>query len=315
MADTLVQFARKRRNRSSGSSVEDKTSSPDSKKQKNTLLSVSDVDSSDEIMAALELTNDVSKKLAMIIRKLEKLDSIESSMKNIEASLAALEARTEKLEIFEASTTQDLDDLKRRRSTTEKECNDKLAALQSQLKGYESKMAELELKEQKCQAKMEELETKDLYLEAYSRRENIKFTNIRESTTENEKQEDTEAALRKFLEDELGYMNASTVELQRVHRLGKRRYEDEPRPILARFLRYKDCEDIFALGRRLRGTTYQMFQDLPAEIVKRRKDQMATLKKAKEHNIPASFSRAQPDKLYIRGKLWPTGKPLVVPGE
>jgi len=32
------------------------------------------------------------------------------SMKNIEASLAALEARTEKVEIFEASTTQDLDD-------------------------------------------------------------------------------------------------------------------------------------------------------------------------------------------------------------
>ena len=252
MADTLVQFVRKRRNRSSGSSVEDKTSSPDSKKQKNTLLSVSDDDSSDEIMAALELTNDVSKKLAMIIRKLEKLDSIERSMKNIEASLAALETRTEKLEIFEASTTQDLDDLKRRCSTTEKECNDWLK-------------------------KREELETKDLYLEAYSRRENIKFTNIRESTTENEKQEDTEAVLRKFLEDELGYMNASTVEIQRVHRLGKRRYEDEPRPILARFLRYKDCEDIFALGRRLRGTTYQMFQDLPAEIVKRRKDQMVTL--------------------------------------
>jgi len=67
-------------------------------------------------------------------------------------------------------------------------------------------MAELELKEQKRQPKMEELETKDLNLEAYSRRENIKFTNIREATTENEKQEDTEAVLRKFLDDELNWL-------------------------------------------------------------------------------------------------------------
>ena len=167
--------------------------------------------------------------------------------------------------------------LKRRCSTTEKECNDELVALQSQVKGYESKMAELEL-------------TKDLYsTEAYSRRENIKFTNIRESTTENEKQEDTEAVLRKFLEDELDYKNASTVEIQRVHRLGKRRYEDELRPILARFLRYKDCEDIFALGRRLQGTTHQMFQDLPAEIVKRRKRSNGHSQKSKRAERPLIF--------------------------
>ena len=122
------------------------------------------------------------------------------SMKNIEASLAALEAKTEKLEIFEASTTQDLDDLKGRCSTTEKEWNDKLAALQSQLIGYESKMAELELKEQKCQAKMEELKTKDLYLEAYSRRENLIITGIPEVQ---DATEDTLQVLQDFMANEL----------------------------------------------------------------------------------------------------------------
>ena len=43
--------------------------------------------------------------------------------------------------------------------------------------------------------------------------------------------------------------------------------------------------------------------------------EMAILKKAKEHNIPASLSRVQRDKRNICGKLWPTGKPLVVQGE
>ena len=170
-------------------------------------------------------------------------------------------------------------------------------------------IAKLESKEQEIDSKMEELKTKDLYLEAYSRRENIKFINIREP------QEDTEEKLRNFLEDELGYRDASTVEIQRVHRLGKKKNDDEPRPILARFLPYKDCEDILSLGHGLQGSNFQMFRDMPYEIVKRRNEQMATLKKAKQLNILASFSRVQPDKLYVRGKLWPVGKALDTPDD
>ena len=82
---------------------------------------------------------------------------------------------------------------------------------------------------------MADLETKRLYLEAYSRRENIKFENILEFEDGSDR-EDTEQVLRSFLETELGFLNASIVEIQRVHRLGKKK-EGEPRPILARFLR------------------------------------------------------------------------------
>ena len=53
-----------------------------------------------------------------------------------------------------------------------------------------------------------------------------------------------------------------------------------------------------------------MYQDLPFEIVERRRAQMETFKKARRNNIPAAFSKAQPDKLFIRGKLWPFGMPL-----
>ena len=58
------------------------------------------------------------------------------------------------------------------------------------------------------------------------------------------------------------------------------------------------------------GTNYKMYQDLPFEIVKHRRAQMETFKKARRNNIAAVFSKAQPDKLYIRGKLWPFGMPL-----
>ena len=113
------------------------------------------------------------------------------------------------------------------------------------------------------------------------------------------------------METELGFMDASNVEI-RVHRLGKTK-ENGPRPILARFLRYKDCEKILSLGRRLKDSNYKMYQDLPYEIVQRRKQLMATFKKARANKIPATFSKAQPDKLFVRGKPWPEGKILEIP--
>ena len=61
-----------------------------------------------------------------------------------------------------------------------------------------------------------------------------------------------------------------------------------------------------------RETDYQMFRDYPAEIVRRRKEQMKTFKEARRNNIPAFFSLSEPDKLFIRGRLWPVGKKLII---
>ena len=98
---------------------------------------------------------------------------------------------------------------------------------------------------------MDEIISKNLYLEAYSRRENIKFFNIPEA------REDTEEVLRNFMERDLGYRNGRSVEIQHVHRLSNRRNSNTaPRPIIARFLRYKDVEGIFSLGRCLEGTDF-----------------------------------------------------------
>ena len=92
------------------------------------------------------------------------------------------------------------------------------------------------------EAGRKEMDTKFLYLEAYSRRENIKFMNIAVDSTE--EREDVEETLRSFLERDLGLLDARTVEIQRVHRSGKGK-DGGPRPILARFLRYKDVQKIF----------------------------------------------------------------------
>ena len=184
--------------------------------------------------------------------------------------------------------------------------------LKTQQSAYETEMAEMRQKIKSQEDKSEELHMKDIYMEAYSRRENIKFTTVQEFPTADNK-EDTEELLRRFLERDLGYVDARSVEIQRVylHRIGKNK-NGAARPILARFLRYKDCEGILSLGHRLKGTNFQMFKDLPTEIIEKRRPQVEVPKKARRNGIPASFSASQPDKLYVKGKLWPVGKELVI---
>ena len=82
-----------------------------------------------------------------------------------------------------------------------------------------SKLASVEKENGKLRGLLKEVEDKNLYLEAYSRRENIKFENIPEEPTG---KEDTETVLRSFMERDLGFSDAADVEI-RVHRLGKRR--------------------------------------------------------------------------------------------
>ena len=256
----------------------------------------------DVVMEALEKIGDISEQLNSILTRLNKLDTIEDSLRNIETNLANLKARTAKLEEFEITAKKDIKDVKDQCSSN----SEKLKDVQTQIVNLNKRME----KEENLQGQIDALTSKNLYLESYSRRENIKFFSIPEDVGE-----DTEEILREFMERDLGYHNARSVELQRVHRINRGNNVSGPRPIIARFLRFKNVEEIFALGRRLEGTGYQMFRDLPQEIIKRRREQMPTLKKARRNGLKASFSRSQPDKLFINGKFWPQGKCLEVTEE
>ena len=245
----------------------------------------------------------LQKPLQDILKKLEKLDAIEEAVNNLGKSFGKLEGRIHTLEDAYATTKRDVEDLKESLNANETDKKTTSERIQKLEDSTKSSLAALQKENDELRANFKLIEDKNLYLEAYSRRENIKFENIPEQETN---KEDTEMALRTFLETELGFGDAANVEIQRVHRLGKKRGESS-RPILARFLRYKDCEKLLSLGHRLRGTNYKMYQDLPFEIVERRRAQMETFKKARRNNIPAAFSKAQPDKVFIRGKLWPFG--------
>ena len=294
MAEFFNNLLSKRAFRSSDSS-DDSTTSPEAKKPKkyDSPLTEGPEQEEDEVMTALNMSEEVAAKVQKILEKLEKLDTIELSLKKTESKLAKLETRTTELEAFKEEAKKDISELKHGASFASKQLQEK----SQELTKAQAEITELTRKVQKHEEAVKETESKCLYLEAYSRRENIKFMNIEEGPPD--QPEDTEEILRDFLERELGYVDAQNVEFQRVHRTGKTK-DGNPRPIIARFLRYKDVQNTFSLGHRLKGSKFQMF----------RRVQMETFKTAKRRGIPAAFSQAQPDKLYIRGRLWPVGKEL-----
>lgn len=303
MAEFFNNLFNKRTFRSSDSS-DNSTTSPEAKNPKkyDSPITEGPKQEEDEVMTALDMS-EVAAKVQRILEKLQKLDMIELSSKKIESKLAKLETRTTELEVFKEEAKKDISELKDGANFAAKQLQEK----SQELAKVKAETTELRGKVQKHEEAVKENESKCLYLEAYSRWENIKFMNIEEGPQD--QPEDTKEIVRDFLERDLGYLDARNVEFQCVHHTGKTK-EGNPRPILACFLRYNDVQNIFALEHRLKGSKFQMFRDLPTEIVKHRSVQMEIFKTAKRRGIPAAFSQAQPHKLYIRGHLWPVGKEL-----
>ena len=146
--------------------------------------------------------------------------------------------------------------------------------------------------------------TRDTFIS--NRRENLKFFGIPESEASASEGKDavgTIDVLRDFLHDVLGFGDPKrNMEFQREHRFSKS-VRGKPRPILARFLRYQDHETVLRARFELKDTEYMILQDFPQEIMKRRRKQMPKLKEAKKRGQKVSFSKSEPDKLFIDGKF------------
>ena len=297
----LLLSKRRTRQLSSDSSLD---TSPEPKKLKecdssNSSEGEREEEGDDIILSALNMAEGLQKPLQDILKKLEKLDAIEEAVNNLGKSFGKLEGRIHTLEDAYATTKRDVEDLKESLNANETDKKTTAERIQKLEDNTKSSLAALQKKNDELRASFKLIEDKNLYLETYSRRKNVKFENIPEEETN---KEDTEMAFWKR------NWVLATLPMFKYSEFKKR--GESPRPILARFLRYKDCEKLLSLGHRLRGTNYKMYQDLPFEIVERRRAQMETFKKARRNNIPAAFSKAQPDKLFIRGKLWPFGMPL-----
>ena len=283
----------KRKTRGSNTSSSSVETSPGEKKLKQS-YSPSTSNGGDEIMAALNITEGVTEKLDLILVKLISLDS---KMEELNLTVNGIQDKVAHLET-EIAVVQD----------KQKTLDGKFSHIVKNAEFVDEQIIELKTALQTSANEVSESRKRVLYLEAYSRRENLKFEGIPEVVETTDQQnatsnEDTKKVLANFMENVLGIEDAKDIEFQRVHRMGKpRMVGNRTRTIIARFLRFPDRERVFKCGRKLKGTDYKMFEDIPKELHELRKQQMDKLKQARKDGKRAFFSKTEPDKLYIDGR-------------
>ena len=256
----------------------------------------------DEVFEVLNMSETLAKKMEEISRKLNKLEVIEEKMRRLDSIEQKMENFSSKLGVMEDSVRalrRELNSSKVAQAELDKTVKD----LKESVDFGHGRIDQVELKAFKHDSALKEakeaLEKKYPYLEAYSRRENLKFAGIPES--EGESQQVTRGILVEFLSNQLGFHHPEEIEFQRIHRIGKK--GDRPRMIIARFLRYADRERVMKNAFKLKETDFKIFEDLPRELFSLRKKYLPAFYEAKKAGKKAVFSKSELDKLFIDGKL------------
>lgn len=123
--------------------------------------------------------------------------------------------------------------------------------------------------------------TKNDYLECQSKRNNIIINGIPE--TKRETWDDTEAKVRKLLAEKLE-MDEKKIEVERAHRTGPPAPpEGRHRPIVVKFLKWKDKAAVMARARKLKGTDIYLNEDYSEAVKQKRKELIPLMKKEREN--------------------------------
>ncbi len=126
------------------------------------------------------------------------------------------------------------------------------------------------------------LQDRVIYMEAQSRRNNLRFIGIEE--TGKESWEDSKSKVREFLLNHLKMENdvVAAFVFERCHRLGRQQNYTKTRPIIVRFALFTDRELVWKARFNLKGTKYFIAEDFPREIEERRRKLRPYLAKCKE---------------------------------
>ncbi|XP_072174589.1 uncharacterized protein [Diadema setosum] len=143
-------------------------------------------------------------------------------------------------------------------------------------------------------------------MQSYISRENLLFHGL----PQKEEREDSEKVLRQFFVEHLKLEREKVegIEFQRAHRVNATGITGRPRPIIARFLRYKDRTIVMQNAKNLKGTSMYITEDLPKRVRDLRREQMPAMRAARAAGKLAYFSRREPWKLFVDRVYMPMEK-------
>nr|XP_022312705.1 uncharacterized protein LOC111117757 [Crassostrea virginica] len=221
---------------------------------------------------------DIISQLGVMNQKLEKLDTIESSLSSMKREIKTLHTRVVEVEKSQEFISKSLEDNDKNTSQTLNDLSDLKLALETSMK-ENTRLAE-----------------NILDLQCRSMRDNLLFYGIEEARAG--EQENCEDIVKEICESKLEINTG--IEIERAHRIGKKNY-NKPRPIVVKFSRYPQREAVRKSAHKLKNTDISIGEQFPKEVQDRRKSLFPVYKKAKEDQKKAVLVK---DKLYIDGKLY-----------
>ena len=143
------------------------------------------------------------------------------------------------------------------------------------------------------------------YLDNQSRRNNVRITGIPEDKDVEQSWDDTEKVVKQSIKDKLSINE--DFEIERCHRVNSRRRRsndragqpEEPRPIVAKFSKWKEKEIVLKKAREMKPQRVRFLADLSSRAIQKTRDQVPKLLEARRQGKIAFFVL---DKRFIKDK-------------
>ena len=215
--------------------------------------------------------SDIMTILSEINTKLNKLDNIEKHLARVDDEIKELKESF----TFVNDTTDEIKVEQKKQGTS--------------IMSLEESIARIE-------ARNAELQRELVDMKSHSMRSNLVFYNLPEQG-----KDDPFAVLRELLGKTMAIDESNEIEIERAHRIGEKRDDGKPRPIVAKFLRYQDKEYIRKSAYLLKGTKIGIADQFPREIAEARKKLYPVMKRAKNEGNTVKLIK---DKLFINGQRY-----------
>ena len=230
------------------------------------------------------------------------VNSISFKLQNLELKVSTIDNRVQEVEKCSSYISDQFENQSAELKTTKdtiKNVQDSCTNLQGQLKSLE--------------AKHESFNVRVLDGEYRDMRDNVILYGIPEQQQGTEHGADNSDALAKeFITKRLG-LAGGDMELDRAHRLGHPERSKKPMPIIVKFHRYKDREDVRAQANSMRNDLKSSNHGVGVQIPKEWRDAPSRLYSIMQaERLKGNRVRMVADKLYINGQQY---KPPTITGQ
>lgn len=192
-----------------------------------------------------------------------------------------------------------LRDMKKDMRTDFDSINTKIDVINTSINELKSENEELKKDNQDLRVEIETLKSNFDRSEAQSRRNNLRFKGVKGPA--NEDWGVTEGKVRTFIKQDLGLPELESVEIERAHRVGANGRDDCP--IIVKFLKYKDREQILRKSRETLNKTspQSVHEDFTTRVLHHRRELGVRMMEARREGKYASVSY---DKLIIEDDVY-----------